>query len=42
MINILTLIQCHVFFKTIVLKNDSNTVAMTFQRSTLANKPGIS
>jgi len=30
MINILALILCHVFFKTIVLKNDSNTVSMTF------------
>jgi len=25
-INILTLIQCHIFFKTIVLKNDLNAV----------------
>jgi len=33
MINILTLRLCHVFFKTIVLNNNSNAGAMTFQRS---------
>jgi len=33
MINILMLILCHLFFKTIVLKSDSNDVAKTFPRS---------
>jgi len=36
-INILTLMLCQVFFKTIVLKNDSNPVAMTFQQSILVS-----
>jgi len=36
-INILTLLQCHVFFRVIVLKGDSNAVAMTFQQPMVAN-----